>query len=183
MSAALLSLRFRSELSWYTPLMESVAGVVGELFDAGALPTVHAIREACFARGVESPTHGANGRVSYGTVDRVLRVLRRAGALQWASAYVRRWHFADTPEPGQPRPAFDHAKNVWRLPARILALGASWIERHQAPEAGREATQEASAHGRAPDVSSLPIQQAQGADELSAESRRELQQRWGWKSP
>ena len=113
-----LALMFRSAMAFDSPLMEQVAVVIADLVEHGQLWSQSAIRKACYERGVVTPTHGTKGWISDGTVNRTLVRLREAGCITWATAYVRRWHWAWEPQPGQPRVAW--TTSGWRLPCRRI---------------------------------------------------------------
>lgn len=107
-----------------TELEAQCASVVGWLLATGARPSTHDVIAVCRARTGHAP--------AYGTVARVLAMLRAAGVASWTTAYVRRFH-GDRPNDGAPVPVRQlgayrrartgkHASGSFLLPVRNLAL-------------------------------------------------------------
>lgn len=109
-----------------TELERETADAIGSLLAEGRAPSTSDVRKIVKARTGRQP--------AYGTVDRVLRILRGIGVLTWTKAHVRRWH-GDRPsdEIGGPTPVRQatayrrtktgrYATGSFLLPVRNLAL-------------------------------------------------------------
>lgn len=103
-----------------TQLECDVARVIGSLLAIGALPSNADIQAVCVARGIRGAEWCASEGPAYGTVARVLSILRAIGVLGWELAHVRRWH-GDQVRPGAPVPV-RQADGTYKLPKRRLGI-------------------------------------------------------------